>query len=303
MLYPDFHELMQLGRRTFESYDLSRRSFFSAAPGDYTSPFRGQGLDFEEVRKYVPGDDIRNIDWRVTARTGQAHMKVFTEERERTVILCIDAGAHMRFGTRGTFKSVQSARAAAILGWGANRSHDRVGAVIYGDVPEGIQFLSPARSRRPLWKALKLLCDKPVRQPDAPSLEAVLKRLNRSAPTSALIFIVAGFEAPNGDLEKNLFRLHRRCEIVLVRLNDPADRTIPPIGTLHFAGNGMKLVVDTDSRQGRETYTRQWHESRQLLEKIAARRQIGIIDVHTDRDIRNDLMSGLRRLGMRRDTQ
>ena len=113
------------------------------ASGDYASPFRGQGLAFHEVREYRFGDDIRSIDWRVTARTDKPHVKVFTEERERTVILCIDANAAMRFGTRGTFKSVQAARAAALLGWQANGSNDRVGCIVFGDVPGGMQFFAP----------------------------------------------------------------------------------------------------------------------------------------------------------------
>src|SRR6202789_3352703 len=109
------------------------------ASGDYTSPCRGQGLAFHEVREYHFGDDIRSIDWRVTARTDKPHVKVFTEERERTVILCVDANAAMRFGTRGTFKSVQAARAAALLGSQARCSNDRVGCLVFGDVAEGIR--------------------------------------------------------------------------------------------------------------------------------------------------------------------
>jgi uncharacterized protein (DUF58 family) len=302
MLYPDFHELIQLGRRTFEAYGLPERAVLSAAPGNYTSPFRGQGLDFEEVRKYVPGDDIRNIDWRVTARTGQAHLKVFTEERERTVILCIDAGSHMRFGTRGTFKSVQAARAASLIGWSANRSHDRVGAVVHGDVPGGIQFFSPARSRRPLWKLLKLLSQEQQPEPNPASLEEAVRLLCRSAPTGALIFVIAGFDAVTADLEKHLSRLHRRCDIVLLRLNDPADQSIPPVGMLRVTGGGIKLRVNTDSRSGREAYAKQWQENRQLLQQIAARWQISIVDLHTDKDVRADLISGLATLRAKRGT-
>src|SRR3984957_99186 len=157
MLYPDFDELMQLGRKASRLQIQSGRQSVTAGSGEYASPFRGQGLAFREVREYRLGDDIRSIDWRVTARTDEPHVKVFTEERERTVILCIDANAAMRFGTRGTFKSVQTARAAALLGWQANSSNDRVGCLVFGDVPEGMQFFAPARSRRALWQALKLV--------------------------------------------------------------------------------------------------------------------------------------------------
>src|SRR5271170_5744589 len=157
MLYPDFNELIRLGKRASRLQILSGRSSTTAGSGDYASPFRGQGLAFHEVREYRFGDDIRSIDWRVTARTDKAHVKIFTEKRERTVILCVDANAAMRFGTRGTFKSVQAARAAALLGGQACSSNDRVGCLVFGDVADGMQFFTPMRSRRALWQALKLL--------------------------------------------------------------------------------------------------------------------------------------------------
>src|SRR5271156_6307745 len=134
MLYPDFNELMQLGQKASRLQIVSGRRSMAAGSGDYASPFRGQGLSFHEVREYRFGDDIRSIDWRVTARTDKPYVKVFTEERERTVILCVDTNAAMRFGTRGTFKSVQAARAAALLGSQASSSNDRVGCLLFGDV-------------------------------------------------------------------------------------------------------------------------------------------------------------------------
>jgi uncharacterized protein (DUF58 family) len=145
MLYPDFNELVSLGHKASRLQLVSGLQSTAASSGNYASPFRGQGLAFHEVREYRFGDDIRSIDWRVTARTNKPHLKVFTEERERTVILCIDANAAMRFGTRGTFKSVQAARAAALLGWHANVSNDRVGCIVFGDVPDGLQFFRPTR--------------------------------------------------------------------------------------------------------------------------------------------------------------
>ena len=299
MLYPDFKELVELGRKSFKGYKLPERPVTSSSSGDYSSKFRGRGLDFEEVRRYMPGDDIRNIDWRVTARTDIPHMKVFTEVRERTVILCVDASAEMRFGTRGTFKSIQAARAAAMLGWYANKNHDSVGALVFGDVPDGQQYFSPARSRKPLWKTLKLLSGKPVSN-NAAKLEDALAHLYRVAPTGALIFVISSLDSISDNLEKALTRLHRRCEIILLRINDPADEKMPPVGMLSFVNNaGTKLRVNTDNRAGRDSYIKHWHETRQQTDKIAASQGINIIDLHTNKDIRTDLMLGLRRIGLR----
>jgi uncharacterized protein (DUF58 family) len=298
MLYPDFDELVALRNKASGLLLASGRQSMAIASGDYTSPFRGQGLAFHEVREYRPGDDIRSIDWRVTARTDKPHVKVFVEERERTVILCINANASMRFGTRGTFKSVQAARAAALLGWYANGQNDRVGCMVFCDVSEGVQFFTPARSRQALWQALRLLSRKTHGVHKAPvPLETALNYLERVAPTGSLIIIIGDFYQSTETLERRLGNLHRRCDVVLVTINDPADRDIPAMGTVIFADDtGHKCIFDSGSREVREAYARQWNESRKQLVDIAKRRDIGIVDLHTGKDIYTDLQLGLRRL-------
>ncbi len=291
MLYPDFDELIRLGQNASRLQVLSGRQSMSAGSGDYVSPFRGQGLAFHEVREYHFGDDIRSIDWRVTARTDKPHVKVFTEERERTVILCIDANSAMRFGTRGTFKSVQAARAAALLGWQANDRNDRVGSIVFGDVPKGIKYFAPARSRQALWQTLKLLSLTTQGANSAPvTLETALKYAERIAPTGTLLLVICDFPYATEMLEKRLTNLRRTCDVVLIPIDDPADRGIPAMETVVFEDQaGLKLTLDTDSRIGREAYARQWRENRKRLEDIAARRRIGIVDLHTDKDVYTDL--------------
>lgn len=298
MLHPDFSELIQLGQKASRLRIVSTRQSRAASFGDYASPFRGQGLEFHEVREYRFGDDIRTIDWRVTARTDKPYVKVFTEERERTVILCVDANPAMRFGTRGTFKSVQAARAAALLGWHANSSNDRVGCIVFGDVPDGIQFFSPVRSRRALWQTLKLLSGTTIGAYGAPvEQEVALEYLERVAPTRALLIVISDFQNVAEAMEKRLGNLRRTCDIVLIAVNDPADREIPAMATVIFEDHaGHKLTLDTDNRVGREAYFRQWRENRSRFEDIAARRNIGIIDLNTNTDVYTDLLFGLRRL-------
>ena len=302
MLYPDFKELVRLAHRASRLKLVSGRQSTAVTSGDYASPFRRQGLEFHEVREYRVGDDIRTIDWRVTARTDKPHVKVFIEARERTVILCIDANAAMRFGTRGTFKSVQAARAAALLGWQASGIGDRVGCLIYGDVPDGMQFFTSTRSRHALWQSLKLLSDTARGVHKAPvTLETALKYLERVAPTGALIFVIADFHQATPTLEKRLGQLHLACDIVLISVNDPADGEIPAMKTVVFADEtGRKLTVDTDSLAAREAYARRWRENRKQLEVIAARRGIGLVDLHTDTDVYADLLPGLSRLKFRK---
>jgi uncharacterized protein (DUF58 family) len=302
MLYPDFNELVSLGHKASRLQLTSGQRSWTATSGNYASPFRGQGLAFHEVRDYRFGDDIRSIDWRVTARTNKPHIKVFTEERERTVILCIDANAAMRFGTRGTFKSVQAARAAALLGWQANGGNDRVGCVVFG-VAEGIVFFRPTRSRHALWQTLKLLSEtKPVTQEVPVEPETALKYLEPLAPKGALVLIIADFQYATDALEKRLGDIRRKCDVVLIAINDPADREIPAMETVIFSDNaGHKFILDTDNATGRAAYARQWQENRARLEEIAARKGIGIVDLHTDKDVFEELLPGLRRLNIKRD--
>jgi uncharacterized protein (DUF58 family) len=328
MLYPDFKELLQLAGRAPRPNLNTRQKTMAAAAGNYASPFRGQGLEFHEVREYRAGDDVRNIDWRVTARMNRPFMKVFTEERERTVLLCVNAGPAMRFGTRGTFKSIQAARAAALLGWMAQAGNDRVGALIFGDVPDGMQFIAPARSRGPLWRTLKTLCRKPVAKtpshplagervsergisfdakvspsprPSPPQgrgegdLETALTMLERTAPTGALVFIISDFQPVTDSLEKILANLRRRCDIIMVSVTDPADRELPPMEAIWFSDTGGKrILAGTGSKKGRESYARQWRENRTKLEDMAVRQRVSIIDLHTNTDVYAELLQGLR---------
>ena len=302
MLYPDFNELIHLGQKAAHLHLAAGRKTLATASGGYTSPFRGRGMEFHEVREYRTGDDIRNIDWRVTARTNRPHLKVFTEERERTVMLCIDANAAMRFGTRGTFKSVQAARAAALLGWQANGGNDRVGCLVFGDIEGGLQYFTPTRSRSALWKTLKLLSRHATGEhPAGFSLEDTLKYLDRITPTGALVFVISDFLRLTESAEKTLSNLHRRCDVLLVSVNDPADREIPPMETVIFSDQGgRRRMVNTDSSSGRAAYTESWLKNREMLEDIRRRQGIGLIQLHTEHDVYSELLPGLRRVNFGR---
>ncbi|MES9868803.1 MAG: DUF58 domain-containing protein, partial [Sedimenticola sp.] len=158
-LTPRLDDLLELRHQAHSLGIASHHLVNTSFSGLYASVFRGTGLDFEEVRAYREGDDIRNMDWKVTARTNNPHLKIFREERERSVVLCVDQGPHMSFGTRGTFKSVQAARAAALLGWAANGLNDRVGGLLFGDTSEGLKHFRPTKDRRALWRLLKTLSE------------------------------------------------------------------------------------------------------------------------------------------------
>lgn len=299
MLFPDFKELVDMGRQAPGVKLVRRRKAVSTLTGDYKSPFRGRGLEFEEVRGYVAGDDVRNIDWRVTARTGAPHIKLYSEERERSVIVCIDRNDSMRFGTRGTFKSVQAARLAALIGWIAVHEGNRLGASFFGNVPNGKRFYGPRRSRRSLWRMFHMLCDPEDHHPRPVSMDEHLMLLSRAEPPGSLIFVISDFLNPGRDIKKALSGLHKRGDVVLISVNDPADAAFSKAGTVLFSGGGAdgRFVVDTEDMRGRKAYEKQWIQNREILSDLVKVLGLGFIQVYTNSDARAELAAGLRRIG------
>jgi uncharacterized protein (DUF58 family) len=295
MLTPQLNELLELRHQAYSLGLVSSRRTHTPLSGLYASVFRGQGMDFEEVREYRAGDEIRHIDWRVTARMNKPYLKIYREERERSVVLCVDTGISMQFGTRGTFKSVQAARVAALLGWSAHGHGDCVGGLLFGqDKP---QFFRPNRSGRTLGKILRHLTQLPnTTRTDETALEKALKILNRSTPTGALLFIIADFnQTPIEILRRALSQLHQHHEIVLISIDDPADYDLPMIGQVCFtAPDGTQAYIDTDNQTGRIAYRQAWERHRQALEELAHYLYIDLLSISTQKEAYNSILNGLR---------
>ncbi|WP_456372956.1 DUF58 domain-containing protein [Thiolapillus sp.] len=302
-LKPVLDDLLELRHQAHALGMASHHLVNSSFAGLYASVFRGQGLNFEEVREYQEGDDIRNMDWKVTARTGDPHLKVFREERERSVMLCVDKGSHMNFGTRGTFKSIQAARAAALLGWAANHQHDRVGGLLFADAHQENQWFRATKDRRALWRLLRALTMDPqdASAPAEEQLPDILRKASRGIGTGGLVFVIADFNRSWPDLKKSLSQLCQHHSVVLVPVDDPADRELPDMGSILFRDSrGELLRIDTSSSQGREAYTQAWEIRRQALLQMAAGLGIAVIPVATNQDVHKALMQGLeRRMRMR----
>jgi len=302
MLYPDFNDLVAYKERKLDKMQLARRKVSSSAPGNHHSPFRGQGLDFDAVREYVPGDDIRNIDWRVTARTGSPHLKLFKEEKERHTIICADMNAAMRFGTRNTFKSIQAARCAALLGWRALAHQDRLSGCFFGDVSGGVHYFASKRTRQSLCMMLKMLADPPTEQHQV-SLETALQHICKAAHPGSLIYLISDFMdlSPAFLKESSLSRLSKSCDLVFISINDAADQALIPAGIIGFCGqNAEKVYINTESKKGRETYAAQWDTSRRTLSSVTERFKIPLIALSTESDIHRDLLLGLKNIAKRK---
>jgi uncharacterized protein (DUF58 family) len=294
-MHPRLDELLELRHQAHTLGLASHHLVNTTFSGLYASVFRGQGLNFEEVREYREGDDIRNMDWKVTARTNEPHLKVYREERERSVVLCVDHGPHMFFGTRGTFKSVQAARAAALLGWAANSVNDRVGGMLFGDADCGLVHFQPTKDRRAVWRLLKEMAN-PVRraQNGSDCIDLVLKRADRGSGTGSLIFVIGDFNRELDGLDKTLGQVCQKHSVVLVPVDDPADREIPRLGRALFRDAAGQIVeIDTDDPEGQRAFTERWEARRASLMKLANRLGVAVIPVQTSTDVHHALMSGL----------
>ncbi len=296
-LYPHIDDLLELRHQAHTLGLASHHLVNSSFSGLYASVFRGTGLDFEEVREYREGDDIRNMEWNVTARTNVPHLKIFREERERSVVLCVDKGPHMSFGTRGTFKSIQAAKAAALLGWAASRLHDRVGGMLFGDAVEGMQYFRPTKDRRALWRLLHSLTgESSTEKRSIDSLSEALQRADRGTATGSLIFVIADMNREIASLEQTLGRLCQHHTLVMLPVDDPADREIPDMGQVTFTSPDSEIVeIDTRDVKARNHYRNVWERRREVLNLMTNRLGIPLMPLSTDEEIHQALTNGLAR--------
>lgn len=295
-LHPRLDDLLELRHQAHTLGLASHHLVNSSFSGLYASVFRGTGLDFEEVREYNEGDDIRNMDWKVTARTNTPHLKVFREERERSMVLCVDKSPHMSFGTRGTFKSIQAARAAALLGWAANSMNDRVGGLLFGDATDTPHHFRPTKDRRALWRLLQAL-SRPSKKDETGTdhLLRALQQAEKGTTTGSLIFVIADMNRDCTPLKTVLGSLCQRHTVVLLPVDDTADRELPDMGMALFTDPDGNLVeVDTADAKGRQAYQDAWDSNRRTLLGIANGLGIPFIPISTDKDVHQSLMRGMR---------
>src|SRR5205809_77978 len=244
----------------------ARRAVEDLLGGEYHSVFKGTGISFEEVREYQPGDDVRAIDWNVTARMGHPFIKRFVEERELTVVLAVDCSGSNQFGTRYQQKREVAAELAAVLAFSATSNNDKVGLVEFTDRVE--RFVPPRKGTR---HVLRLIRDVLFFQPKhrGTSLREGLDYLNRVLHRRAIIFLLSDFL--DRDFEKSLKRTGRRHDLIAIRISDPREQELPAVGLLELedAETGERLLVDTASRHVREAFAQAARQRQESLRQLA----------------------------------
>ncbi|MBK1705449.1 DUF58 domain-containing protein [Halochromatium glycolicum] len=281
------------------------RSARSALAGAHRSGLHGRGMDYRESRHYQAGDDIRNMDWRITARSGHPHVKVFDEERERPIVVLVDLGATMFFASQGVFKSVQAARLAALIGWSAIARGDRIGGLLFTGAAQGgetagrHQELPPAGGRRGQMRLIRALVAggdpeagfastaasaAAAASSDENGLNAALMRLGRVARPGSLVFLLSDFYGLDAESVRHLSQLVRHCDLHAVQLVDPLELAPPPPGRYGVSDGRRRWVIDTRVRAERERYAERLSQHHERVRQRITANGIGLTRCSTTDD-------------------
>jgi len=263
------------------------RAVNASFAGQYESVFKGRGMQFDEVREYMPGDDIRSIDWNVTARTGKPYIKRFVEEREMTVMFVVDLSASGDFGTVNKMKNELAAEFCAVLAFAASKNNDKVGLLIFTDRIE--LYIPPKKGSRHVLRLIReLLCFKmPRRRTNIPMAIDYLAKVIRKRAT---VFLVSDFIET--DFKKPMSLLNRRHDVVAVPVRDRAEVELPSAGIIEFqdAETGEIILIDTSSGRFRKQYKNRSGQRFDELKNTLRSINIDCININTDKPYIHDLI-------------
>lgn len=272
---------------------LARESF----SGEYLSSFRGQGLDFDDFREYQHGDEVRFIDWNVTARMNEPFVRKFREERELSVIMAVDVSGSADFGSEHLSKRELSAEVAAVLGFSALQNGDKVGLLIFAEEP--VMFVPPAKGTKHLLRLIReVLMAKPEKR--GTSIEEASNFLIRSLKRRALVFMISDFGSDG--MDKPLGKLARKHELVALKVRDPVERVLPKAGRVIMVDpeTGLETMVNTSNSNLRMGYEKLMKRQSEGVASIFKKHGIDTATLLTDRDSLPSLHTLLKQRGRRR---
>jgi uncharacterized protein (DUF58 family) len=285
-VYAELGGLVALQHRAKGFSFLPRQPVQSLLAGRHASRLRGRGLNFEEIRRYQPGDDIRQIDWKATLRTRKTCSRVYTEERERSVLLLVDQRITMFFGSVKNMKSVTAAEAAALAAWRVLAQKDRIGALVFNDTD--IAEIRPQRSQTTAMQILHAVLE----QNHALSLDAgissnasmfneALRRCERLAKHDCLVCIVSDGYGHDDESRRILTRIAQHNDVLFAFIHDPLEAELPDAGPLVFGDGARQMEVDTGNRKLRERYRDTFAEQRAAGRKFLLQRETPVLPLST----------------------
>ncbi len=280
-------QLIEMRHRVREVQLFSGPGQRSPLIGLHHSKLRGRGVDFDQVRVYQAGDDVRNIDWRVTARTQEPHTKLFHEERERPIFILVEQSRQLFFGSATTFKSTMAAQVAALFGWATLEHNDRVGGLVFGDLEH--YEIKPRRSKQSLLQLLNRL----VRvngalstdsAPAADPLGSALRRAREVLRPGSLAIVICDERALSDAAEQQLRLLARHCDLLLLPISDPLDHALPAAGLLRFGLGEAELDIDTGDAELRRGYQALAHARQARWERLGQKLGVLVLPLSTRSD-------------------
>ncbi len=306
-VYADLDDLIRLQFKVHGFSLLPRQPVQSLLAGRRASRLRGRGLDFEEIRRYIPGDDIRTMDWRVTARTQKPHTRVYTEEKDRPVLLVVDQRLTMFFGSQAAMKSVTAAEVAAMGAWRTLGVGDRVGALVFND--QDVREIPPHRSRQRVMQILQTLFEmnhalrvEGELQPDPTMLNRVLQKVLHLANHDYLVAIISDFNGADEETKNAVTRLSAHNDVIALFIYDPLEARLPSFGKVIVSQGDLQLEVDTGDSGFRKRFSEQFENTLKTARDLMLKRGIPVLPIHTAEGVREQFMEllGHRPMSLRR---
>lgn len=278
---------------------LTNRLIDDQLSGDYHSTFKGQGVEFDEVRPYEAGDDVRSIDWNVTAKTGVPYIKRYSEERELTIMFMVDVSGSQGYGSRGRSKMELAAEVTALLALTAIRNQDKIGLVLFSD--RIVKYIPPRKGRDSVMRLVREVLASEDEAQGGTDIEGALRFLNGVQKRKAVVFLVSDFLIDK-NYEKLLRATARRHDLVCVPVSDPAESELPDVGLVELEDpeTGELVLVDTSSKAVRGTFAAKAAQEREDLRTFFLKTGIDTMNVQTDRPYINEVRGLFRRRARKR---
>ncbi len=293
----------------------SQRKAYSALSGQYSSPFKGRGLNFDEVRPYQPGDDIRNIDWNVTARTDKVHTKVFHEERERPVFIIVDLSSSMYFGTRHCLKSVTAAKAAALFAWAGADNNNRIGGLVFNETSH--MEMRPKGGHRGVLQFLKLLADFHNNQShnnqshnnqshnnenqnpqdgaasETQNTELLFARIQKVINPGSIVLLATDFNQINETRLTRIRYIARHNDLLITHIYDDLEAQLPPPGRYGISNGIEQQSIDTHDSSLRQSFQQLFQKKSDDIEQFCIQNRIHLINLATHDNVGDQFLASL----------
>jgi len=291
----DANELLKKVRKIeIKTRGLSQNIF----AGEYHSAYKGRGVIFSEVREYVPGDDVRDIDWNVTARHNKPFVKVYEEERELTVMLLVDVSGSRLFGAAGDNKMEKMAEIAATLAFSSIQNNDKVGMILFSDKIE--KFIPPKKGRRHILLLIREIINF-VPESQGTDIDVALRFMTNALKKRTAAFLISDL-IDSHDYSQSLVIASRKHDLAAIQVYDRRDAEIPDVGLVKMRDleTGRDAWIDTGSKKLRKMYAKAWYDRQQWIAGVLAKSGVDMASVTTDEDFVKSLLGLFRRRGVAR---